>query len=160
MTFREFFSSPTLIPTVIKFMISLLRPSWERKEQDSALKAPTTLSLHQTHTRMQSAKLCLPVSLSWNETPAPNMRRRYLQMFCSSALSAILTARYQKSSFYKMPLLSEMYGCLGVSSKYYLYLVHSKFGLPLLNLPPWHFFIFLSRHVNDVQFIQICLYGQ
>lgn len=58
--------------------------------------------------------------------------------------------------FSKRPLLSEVYGSVVVSRIFYLYFVHSKFGFPLLLICLYDLFLrFLSRHVNDVQFIQI-----
>lgn len=53
---------------VFKFVFFLLRHSWEQKELDLALKAPTTPSLLQTRTKTQSAKPCLLASLNWNES--------------------------------------------------------------------------------------------
>lgn len=57
---------------VLRFMVFLLRHSWEQRELDLALQAPTTLSLLQTRTKTQSAKLCLHVSLNWNESLVSN----------------------------------------------------------------------------------------
>lgn len=52
-------------------MLVVLRHSYEQKELDLALRAPTTPSLLQTHTKTQSAKLCLLASLNWNKSLAP-----------------------------------------------------------------------------------------
>lgn len=46
----------------------LLRHSWEQRELDLAPKAPTTLYLLRTHTKMQSAKPCSLASPNWSET--------------------------------------------------------------------------------------------
>lgn len=136
-TFGEVSLTSPSMPTGPKLMISLLRPSWEQKEQDSAPKAPTTLSRHRTRTRMQFAKLCLPVSPSWNETPAPTLRCRYLQMFCSSAFSAMLTAWWMSETFFLR--CQYCLSCMAVEGfqENIIYLVHSKFSLTLLNLPLW-----------------------
>lgn len=89
-----FFPSPASKQNVLKFLIFLIRPSWGQKELDWALKAPTTLSLRQTRTRMQSVKLCLPVSPSWNEATFS-----FPTIVFSSAFSAILTARWMSETF-------------------------------------------------------------